>query len=100
MSLAPASIRGFFLKARFAVNGIQNAERSFGIAVDDFLTGAAMFIFAGLAARGEGGIAFVCSLSVPVVPAKAGTHNPGASCSAQTDQAQELLTVGRLISAA
>src|SRR5438034_3753351 len=30
MSLAPASIRGFFLKARFAVNGIQCAARSFG----------------------------------------------------------------------
>src|SRR3954462_2721479 len=30
MSLAPASIRGFFLNARFAVNGIQCAARSFG----------------------------------------------------------------------
>src|SRR6478736_172799 len=30
MSLAPASIRGFFLKARLAVNGIQCAARSFG----------------------------------------------------------------------
>src|SRR5437762_13020642 len=30
MSLAPASSRGFFLKARFAVNGIQCAARSFG----------------------------------------------------------------------
>src|SRR5712691_9776978 len=30
MSLAPASSRGFFLKARLAVNGIQCAARSFG----------------------------------------------------------------------
>src|SRR5450631_4241911 len=30
MSLAPASIRGAFLKARLAVNGIQCAVRSFG----------------------------------------------------------------------
>src|SRR6188474_914278 len=30
MSLAPASIRGFFLNARLAVNGIQCAARSFG----------------------------------------------------------------------
>src|SRR4051812_21529953 len=30
MSLAPASSRGFFLNARFAVNGIQCAARSFG----------------------------------------------------------------------
>src|SRR5689334_13771712 len=30
MSLAPASIRGAFLKARLAVNGIQWAARSFG----------------------------------------------------------------------
>src|SRR5882757_2677920 len=30
MSLAPASMRGFFLNARFAVNGIQCAARSFG----------------------------------------------------------------------
>src|SRR6185369_18093322 len=32
MSLAPASSRGFFLNARFAVNGIQCAARSFGTA--------------------------------------------------------------------
>src|SRR4030095_13756840 len=32
MSLAPASIRGFFLNAGFAVNGIQCAARSFGTA--------------------------------------------------------------------
>src|SRR4051812_41710729 len=32
MSLAPANSRGFFLKARFAVNGIQCAARSFGTA--------------------------------------------------------------------
>src|ERR1043166_331143 len=30
MSLAPASSRGIFLNARFAVNGIQCAARSFG----------------------------------------------------------------------
>src|SRR6185295_16830875 len=30
MSLAPASSRGFFLNARFEVNGIQCAARSFG----------------------------------------------------------------------
>src|ERR1700675_3317546 len=30
MSLAPASSRGFFLKARVAVNGIQCAARSLG----------------------------------------------------------------------
>src|SRR5512143_2456235 len=30
MSLAPASSRGFFLKARLAVNGIQCAARSLG----------------------------------------------------------------------
>src|SRR3954471_2573520 len=30
MSLAPASSRGIFLKARLAVNGIQCAARSFG----------------------------------------------------------------------
>src|ERR1700743_650141 len=30
MPLAPASSRGAFLKARFAVNGIQCAARSFG----------------------------------------------------------------------
>src|ERR1700750_2582549 len=30
MPLAPASSRGFFLNARFAVNGIQCAARSFG----------------------------------------------------------------------
>src|SRR5882757_3199763 len=30
MSLAPARSRGFFLNARFAVNGIQCAARSFG----------------------------------------------------------------------
>jgi hypothetical protein len=33
MSLAPASMRGAFLKARLAVNGIQKADRSFGTAV-------------------------------------------------------------------
>src|SRR6266851_1562106 len=32
MSLAPASSLGAFLKARFAVNGIQCAARSFGTA--------------------------------------------------------------------
>jgi hypothetical protein len=30
MSLAATSIRGAFLNCRFAVNGIQNADRSFG----------------------------------------------------------------------
>src|SRR6185503_8499304 len=34
MSLAPASSRGFFLNARFAVNGIQCAARSFGTLTD------------------------------------------------------------------
>src|SRR5215207_7944772 len=32
MYFAPASSRGFFLNARFAVNGIQCAARSFGTA--------------------------------------------------------------------
>src|ERR1700753_15402 len=37
MSLAPASSRGAFLKARLAVNGIQCAARSFGtLTVDEF----------------------------------------------------------------
>src|SRR3954471_15835876 len=35
MSLAPASIRGACLKARLAVNGIQNAARSFGTLTAD-----------------------------------------------------------------
>src|ERR1700761_3867352 len=34
MSLAPASSRGAFLKARLAVNGIQCAARSFGTATE------------------------------------------------------------------
>src|SRR3954464_390912 len=37
MSLAPASSRGAFLKARLAVNGIQWAARSLGTATDDFV---------------------------------------------------------------
>ena len=31
MSLAPTNMRGAFLNCRFAVNGIQNALRSFGV---------------------------------------------------------------------
>src|SRR5215470_5469067 len=37
MSLAPASSRGAFLKARLAVNGIQCAARSLGTATDDLV---------------------------------------------------------------
>src|SRR4029453_331743 len=37
MSLAPASSRGAFLKARLAVNGIQCAARSLGTATEDLV---------------------------------------------------------------
>src|SRR5262245_2471244 len=37
MSLAPASSRGAFLKARFAVNGIQCAARSLGTLTGDLV---------------------------------------------------------------
>src|SRR4029453_8922494 len=37
MSLAPASSRGAFLKARLAVNGIQCAARSLGTATADLV---------------------------------------------------------------
>src|ERR1700752_2882651 len=37
MSLAPASSRGAFLKARLAVNGIQCAARSLGTATGDLV---------------------------------------------------------------
>src|SRR6266481_8660788 len=43
MSLAPASSRGFFLNARFAVNGIQCAARSFGT-----LTAAALGLLSSI----------------------------------------------------
>jgi hypothetical protein len=33
MSLAPTNMRGSFLNWRFAVNGIQKARRSFGVAL-------------------------------------------------------------------
>src|SRR5262249_31315993 len=48
MSLAPASSRGAFLNARFAVNGIQCAARSLGT-----LTAAGFEFFASMVASSE-----------------------------------------------
>src|SRR5215831_1002803 len=60
MSLAPASIRGAFLKARLAVNGIQWAARSFGT-----LTAGALGLLSSIGASlngSEWGLG--CKLSV------------------------------------
>src|SRR5581483_9126313 len=49
MSLAPASSRGAFLKARLAVNGIQCAARSFGT-----LTAGALGLLSSIGASSDG----------------------------------------------
>src|SRR3954467_12626924 len=60
MSLAPASSRGIFLKARLAVNGIQCAARSFGT----LTAGRGGLLSSMLASRDSGAADLRCPLSV------------------------------------
>src|SRR4051812_14600952 len=69
MSLAPASSRGFFLKARLAVNGIQCAARSLGT-----LTAAGRGLLSSMGASSNFGVwrRRCCRLSVSVRHGNAG----------------------------
>src|ERR1700686_3716971 len=87
MSLAPASIRGFFLNARFAVNGIQCAARSFGtltaagrglLSSMGGLFGFSDELAAKLSVSSRGGNAGGCDISAQLGPFEATLQTRGA----------------------